>query len=106
MTEKILIGCIGIIIVMGLLLKNYREDLAEAEKVNKSLTVALEGNLQATREKEKRSKDELERLQKQLEELHKITDDCLNTPVADDLIRFLQQLQRDSNSTVSFSFTK
>ena len=42
MTEKILIGCIGLIIVMGLLLKNYREDLAEAEKVNKSLTTALE----------------------------------------------------------------
>lgn len=106
MINKALVGCAVTILFLLLLLKSLYSDVRTLKKQNESLNKTLEANLQAAKEKETRNKNELERLQKKLTDLSKISDTCLDVPVADDLVDFLQQLQQDSAGTVSFTFTK
>lgn len=106
MLNKVLIAAIAIGVVLSVFCKVLYDKVGELEKANKSLQKALESNLEATREKDKRNQDELERLQKKLTTLAGLTDACLASPIADDLVVFLQQLQRDSAGTISFTFTK
>lgn len=106
MLHKALIITIALGIVLSVFCKVLYDKVGELEKANKTLQRALESNLEATKEKDKRNNDELQRLQKQLRELNKVNDACLASPVDDDLVKFLQQLQQDSAGTISFTFTK
>lgn len=106
MINKALVGCAITILFLLLLLKSLYTDNRTLKKQNESLNRTLEANLQAAVEKEARNKNELERLQKKLTDLSKISDACLDVPVTDDLISFLQQLQQGSAGTISFTFTK
>lgn len=106
MLHKALIITIALGIVLSVFCKVLYDKVGELEKANKTLQRALESNLEATKEKDKRNNDELQKLQKQLRELHKIDDACLTSPVDDGLVKFLQQLQQDSAGTISFTFTK
>ena len=106
MINKALVGCAVTILVLLLLLKSLYADVKALKGQNELLQRSLEANLQAAKEKEVRNKNELERLQKKLTDLSRLNDACLSSPVADDLVVFLQQLQQDSAGTISFTFTK
>lgn len=106
MLNKALVVVIALAVVLSVFCKVLYDKVGDLKESNKNLQKALESNLEATREKEKRNKDELERLHKQLITLSEINDDCLSSPVTDDLVVFLQQLQQDSNGSISFTFTK
>ena len=80
--------------------------MKESEEIRQTLQKSLEANIQAAKDKDKRSKDEIQRLQKQLTELHQIDDSCLDDNVNANLIKFMQQLQQNSADTISFTFTK
>lgn len=103
---KALVGCAITILFLLLLLRSLYTDLRTLKEQNESLQKTIEANLQAAVEKEKRNSDELERLQKKLTDLSRLNDACLGSPVTDDLVSFLQQLQQDSAGTISFTFTK
>lgn len=106
MLNRALIIAIAVGVVLSVFCKVLYDKVGELKEANKSLQRALETNLEATKEKDRRNQNELERLQKKLTELSKISDACLNVPVTDDLISFLQQLQQDSAGTISFTFTE
>lgn len=103
---KALVGCAVTILILLIFLKSLYTDLQALKEQNKSLHRTIEANLQAAIEKDKRNKDELEQLQKELTELSRIDNACLSSPVDDDLVVFLQQLQQNSAGTISFTFTK
>jgi len=103
---KVLAGCVVIIAVLLFFLKSLHDDVQTLTQQNSLLQKTIEANLQAAKQKEERNRNELERLQKQLTKLSKIDDACLANPVSDDLVVFLQQLQRDSDGTISFTFTE
>lgn len=103
---KALVGCAVTILCLLLLIKSLYKDMRTLKRQNESLQHTIEANLQAAVEKEKRNSDELERLQKKLTNLSRLNDSCLSSPIADDLVVFLQQLQQDSAGTISFTFTK
>lgn len=106
MLNKALIIAIALGIVLSVFCKVLYDKVGELKETNKSLQKALESNLEAAKEKDRRNKNELERLQKQITDLNRLNDACLASPVTDDLVVFLQQLQQDSAGTVSFTFTK
>jgi len=106
MLQKALIGCIFIILILVFSLRITYKDLKATRESNKILTATLEANIKAMKDKEERNTHELERLQKKLTDLSRLNDACLSSPVTDDLISFLQQLQQDSAGTISFTFTK
>jgi len=106
MLNKIMIATIALGVVLSVFCKILYDKVVELEKINKTLQKTLEANLKAAKEKDKRNRDELEQLQKQLTTLAGLDDDCLSSPVADALVVFLQQLQQDSAGTISFTFTK
>lgn len=106
MLNKVLIATIALGVVLSVFCKVLYDKVQDLQKTNKTLQKALESNIEATKKKEERNANELQRLQKQLTELSKVDDACLNAAVTDDLISFLQQLQQDSNGTISLTFTK
>lgn len=106
MLNRALIIAIAVGVVLSVFCKVLYDKVGELEKINKGLQRALESNLEATKEKDRRNQNELERLQKQLTELHKVNDACLSSPVDPDLVVFLQHLQQDSAGTISFTFTE
>lgn len=106
MTQKLLIITIALGAVLSVFCKVLYDKVCTLEETNKTLQRALESNLEATKKKEERNLNELERLQKQLNKLHQLNDACLSNDVDDALVVFLQQLQQDSAGTVSFTFTK
>ena len=106
MLNRALIIAIAVGVVLSVFCKVLYDKVGELKEANKSLQRALETNLEATKEKDRRNQNELERLQKQLTELHKVNDACLSSPVDPNLVVFLQQLQQDSAGTVSFTFTE
>lgn len=106
MLNKALIIAIALGVVLSVFCKVLYDKVGELKETNKSLQRALESNLEATKEKDKRNHDELERLQKKLTDLSRLHDTCLDSPVNDDLVSFLQHLQQDSAGTISFTFTK
>lgn len=106
MLNKALVITIALGIVLSVFCKVLYDQVGELKEANKTLQRALESNLEATKEKDKRNNNELQKLQKQIEELYKVNDACLTSPVNDDLVKFLQQLQQDSAGTISFTFTK
>ena len=103
---KAIVGCAVTILFLLMLLKSLYSDIKTLKEQNKILNKTIEANLQAAVEKEKRNANELERLQKKLTDLSRLNDSCLASPVTDDLVVFLQQLQQDSAGTISFTFTK
>lgn len=104
--EKVVFVLVFVVVVLGLYARILYERVDKVEEDNKFLVSTMQANLQATREKEERDRNELVQLQKQIEELSKVDDDCLDRDVSDSLIKFLQQLQQTSDSTISFTFTK
>jgi len=106
MLNKALIITIALGVVLSVFCKVLYDKVGELKETNKSLQRALESNLEATKEKDRRNKNELERLQKQITDLNRLNDTYLSSPVSDSLVVFLQQLQQDSAGTVSFTFTK
>ena len=106
MLNKALVIVIALAVVLSVFCKVLYDKVGDLKEANKTLQKALETNIEATREKDKRNKDELERLHKQLITLSKIDDVCLSSPVTADLVVFLQQLQQDSNGTISFTFAE
>lgn len=104
--NKALVGCAVTILLLLLLLKSLYSDIKALKEQNESLQKTLEANLQEAKQKEARNRNELEQLQKKLTDLSKLNDSCLASPVADDLVVFLQQLQKDSAGTLSLTFTK
>lgn len=103
---KALVGCAIAILFLLLLLKSLYSDIRTLKEQNEALNKTLQANLQEAVEKEKRNSNELERLQKKLTDLSRFHDSCLDSPVNDNLVGFLQQLQQDSAGTISFTFTK
>lgn len=103
---KALVGCAIAILFLLLLLKSLYSDIKTLKEQNEALNKTLQANLQEAVEKEKRNSNELERLQKKLTDLSIFHDSCLDSPVNDNLVSFLQQLQQDSAGTISFTFTK
>ena len=106
MLSKALIIAIAVGIVLSVFCKVLYDQVGELKEANKTLQRALETNLKATKEKDKRNNEELQQLQKQITGLNKISDSCLTSPVSGDLVKFLQQLQQDSAGTISFTFTE
>ena len=106
MLQKALIATIALGAILIVFCKVLYDKVGELEKANETLQRALESNLEATREKELRSSNDIKQLQQQLEQLSKIDSDCLSSPITDDLVVFLQQLQQDSAGTLSITITK
>lgn len=106
MLHKVIIALIALGIVLTVFCKVLYDKVGDLERANKMLQRALESNIEATREKDERNRHELQQLQKNITNLQKINDACLNSPVDDALIEFLQQLQQDSAGTISFTFAK
>lgn len=104
--NRALIISIALGVVLSVFCKVLYDKVGELQEANKSLQKALESNLKAAKEKDKRNQDELERLQKQLTELHNVDDACLDADINANLIEFMQQLQKDSAGTISFTFAK
>lgn len=106
MINKILVGCAITILFLLMLLKSLYTDVKTLKEQNESLQKTLEASLQEAKIKEARNQNELEQLQKKLTDLSRLNDSCLDSSVASDLVVFLQQLQKDSAGTISFTFTK
>ena len=106
MLNKALVITIALGVILSVFCKVLYDKVQDLKKVNQTLQRALESNLEAAKKKEERNEKELQKLQQELTELSKIDDACLDATVTDDLIKFLQQLQQDSNGTLSITFTK
>lgn len=95
-----------VLLVLGFSTYILRESNKRLQEENKTLRTTIESNLKAARDKEERSKDELERLQKTIAELHKLNSACLSDDVNPDTIKFLQYLQQNYSGSISFTFAK
>ena len=104
--EKVVFVLVFLVVLIGLYARLLYERIDKLEDDNKFLVQTMQNNLQAARDKEERNRNELVQLQKQIKELSKVDDECLDRAVSDDLIKFLLQLQQSSDSTISFTFTK
>lgn len=104
--EKVVFVLVFLVVLVGLYARILYERIDKLEDDNKFLIKTMQTNLQAARDKEERNRNELIQLQQQINELSKVDDECLDRHVSDDLIKFLQQLQQTSDSTISFTFTK
>lgn len=106
MITKLLIGCASAVVVLCVILYHLNGQLERLEEQNRILQKTLESNLEATKQKEERNRNELERLNKQLGELSRLNSECMLAPVDDSTVVFLQQLQQSSAGTVSFTFAE
>lgn len=106
MITKLLIGCASAVVVLCVILYHLNGQLERLEEQNRILQRTLESNLEATKQKEERNRNELERLNKQLGELSRLNSECMLSPVDDATVKFLQQLQQSSADTVSFTFAE
>lgn len=106
MITKLLIGCASAVVVLCVILYHLNGKLETLEEQNITLKRTLETSLQATKDKEERNQNELERLNKQLAELTALTSECMLAPVDASTVVFLQQLQQSSAGTVSFTFAE
>lgn len=106
MITKLLIGCASAVVVLCVILYHLNGQLERLEEQNRILQRTLESNLEATKQKEERNRNELERLNKQLGELSRLNSECMLSPVDATTVKFLQQLQQSSADTVSFTFAE
>lgn len=93
-------------ITLGYFCYNLTQTVQNLKEENKKLTIALQANVQATKDKEVRSKNELERLQETIRTLQDINTVCNASPVDADIVKWLQQLQQNYPGTISITFTE
>ena len=93
-------------ITLGYFCYNLVQTVQTLREENKKLMVALEANVQAAKDKEERNRNELEQLQETIRTLHDINTACNASPVDADVIKWLQQLQRNYSGTISITFTE
>lgn len=106
MITKLLIGCASAVVVLCVILYHLNGQLERLEEQNRILQRTLESNLEATKQKEERNRNELERLNKQLGELSQLNSECMLSPVDNATVKFLRNLQQSSAGTVSFTFAE
>lgn len=93
-------------VALGYFCYNLVQTVQDLKSENKKLMVALEANVQAAKDKEERSRNELGRLQETITTLHDINTACNASPVDADIIKWLQQLQQNYSGTISITFTE
>lgn len=90
-----------IILLSILFIYLQKEQIQSLEQKAETLERALSGSLQAAKEKEKRSEQELRELKERLVKLEKLNKEWLTTPLPVDVLEFLYGLTEDGSSPVS-----